>query len=551
VETRGSLVETAAATQDAMDAHGTDPSAGAVTNRWGERRMPGTASPPPKWDQEADVVIVGYGGAGAVTAIAAAEAHVSVIVLEKNPADGHFCNTNVSGGIFISPTDVDGAFQYIKACIGDTVNDAMCRLWAQQTSMNRDYVAELARSVGERSDLIKRGGAEFPALPGAEAITSWALASGPGSKLFSVLDKCVRARRNIRVEYSAPGRRLIQSTGGEVLGVLARRDGADIRVRGRRATILATGGYEYNEELKLNSLYGGPRYFYGPESNTGDGVLMAMAAGAGLWHMNWTSQHYGLAYKGFPVAFSLANGSRPFPRSSYIVVDQYGRRFFDETYNGHSAYAYLTFFDPVIGACPRIPSYLVFDESVRSMGRPLSGSRAPTGDLVGAAAAKYGYFWSNDQSKEIDRGWIMKADTIADLVQVIRRRQRPNDAVVYPSTVSMVPEILASSIATFNECAQQGRDFEFGRQADLLAPIVKPPLYATEVWPVGPNTQGGPKFDEKGRVLDVDGKPIPRLYKCGELGSIYGKRYTGGGNIAELLAFGRIAGRNAANEPSE
>jgi 3-oxosteroid 1-dehydrogenase len=46
--------------------------------------------------------------------------------------------------------------------------------------------------------------------------------------------------------------------------------------------------------------------------------------------------------------------------------------------------------------------------------------------------------------------------------------------------------------------------------------------------------------------LALDGGAIPRLYKCGELGSIYGQRYSGGGNIAELLAVGRIAGRNAA-----
>jgi 3-oxosteroid 1-dehydrogenase len=506
--------------------------------------------PPTKWGEEADVVIVGYGGAGAVTAIEAADAGASVIVLEKNPADQHFCNTNVSGGIFISPTEVDGAFQYIKACIGDTVDEELCRLWAQRTSLNKDFVSDLARSVGERSELVKCGGAEFPNLPGAGAITVWALASGTGSKLFSVLDKCVRARGNIRVEYRTDGSRLLQSGGGEVLGVRARRGGADITVRARRATILATGGYEYNDQLKLNSLYGGPRYFYGPESNTGDGVLMAMAAGADLWHMNCTSQHYGMAYKDFPVAFNLANGARPFRRSSYLVVDQYGRRYFDESYNGHSAYSYFIFFDPLIGACPRIPSYLVFDESLRLMGRPLSGSRGPNGGLIGAAAAKYGYFWSDDQSREIAHGWIMKADTIEQLVQTIRSRQGPNDVVAYPSTVQMSPQVLARSIAAFNQFAKQGSDPEFGRPAALLAPLATPPFYATEVWPVGPNTQGGPKFDSRGRVLDVYRKPIPRLYKCGELGSIYGKRYTGGGNIAELLAFGRIAGRNAAQEPA-
>jgi succinate dehydrogenase/fumarate reductase flavoprotein subunit len=49
-------------------------------------------------------------------------------------------------------------------------------------------------------------------------------------------------------------------------------------------------------------------------------------------------------------------------------------------------------------------------------------------------------------------------------------------------------------------------------------------------------------------VLDMDGQPIPRLYAAGELGSIWGVLYQGGSNNAESIAFGRIAGRNAAAE---
>lgn len=507
------------------------------------------AAPPKKWDDETDVVIVGYGGAGAVTAIEAADAGADVVVLEKNPANRHFCNTNVAAGIFISPTDVDKAFQYVKACIGDTVDDAMCRMWAQQTSTNRDYLKKLADSVGEPSDILRYGGAEFPDLPGADAINLWVLKSGPGAKIFEILDKCVRARKKIRVEFSNPGKKLVQGNDGEILGVVAIRDGKERYVRGRRATILASGGYEYNDQMKLNSFYGNPRLFYGPESNTGDGLLMAMAVGADLWHMNWSSQHYGMAYKNFPVAFNFATSSGPLGKSSYMIVDQYGRRFFDESYNGHSSYTYFIYFDAVKGVYPRIPSYVVFDETVRTMGAPLSVSHGQAGGIEYAAPAKYNYFWSDDQSKEIEKGWIMKADTIDELAAAIRNRQGPNDVVNYTSNVKMDAAVLASSVATFNQYAKQGSDPDFGRKAAALAPIEKAPFYATEIWPVGPNTQGGPKFDANGRVLDVFGKPIPHLYKCGELGSIYGQRYpAGGGNIAELLAFGRIAGRNAAKE---
>ena len=62
------------------------------------------------------------------------------------------------------------------------------------------------------------------------------------------------------------------------------------------------------------------------------------------------------------------------------------------------------------------------------------------------------------------------------------------------------------------------------------------------------NTQGGPRRNERAQVVRPDGTPIPRLYSAGELGSIYSYLYQGTGNIGECLAFGRIAGRNAAAE---
>ena len=62
------------------------------------------------------------------------------------------------------------------------------------------------------------------------------------------------------------------------------------------------------------------------------------------------------------------------------------------------------------------------------------------------------------------------------------------------------------------------------------------------------NTQGGPRRNAKGQILQPNGSPIPRLYSAGELGSIYSFLYQGGGNIGECMAFGRISGRNAAAE---
>jgi succinate dehydrogenase/fumarate reductase flavoprotein subunit len=234
-------------------------------------------------------------------------------------------------------------------------------------------------------------------------------------------------------------------------------------------------------------------------------------------------------------------------RGSFMVVDQYGKRFFDDSYNGHSSYLYFCYYDPLKGAYPRLPSFLIFDEAMRLQGKPLSSNSGQAGGITGAKTAKYNYHWSTDQSAEIEKGWIMKADTIADLVKAINARQVPNAMTAYKSSVKMDPANLVKTVDTFNGYARQGADPEFGRKR--LAALGNGPFYATEVWPCGPNTQGGPRFNAEGQVLNPYGQPIKRLYKCGELGSIYGERYPGGGgNLSELLAFGRIVGKRVAAE---
>ena len=72
------------------------------------------------------------------------------------------------------------------------------------------------------------------------------------------------------------------------------------------------------------------------------------------------------------------------------------------------------------------------------------------------------------------------------------------------------------------------------------------PFYALEIGPTMLNTQGGAKRNEKAEVLDVNGNPIPHLYSAGEMGALFADMYNGGGNLGECVAFGRIAGANAA-----
>ena len=81
-----------------------------------------------------------------------------------------------------------------------------------------------------------------------------------------------------------------------------------------------------------------------------------------------------------------------------------------------------------------------------------------------------------------------------------------------------------------------------------MGALIAPPYFAIPLYPGGPNTKGGIRANPERQALDWDDKPIPRLYTAGEISSVFQFVYQGGGNLAECIVFGRIAGWNAAAE---
>jgi succinate dehydrogenase/fumarate reductase flavoprotein subunit len=152
--------------------------------------------------------------------------------------------------------------------------------------------------------------------------------------------------------------------------------------------------------------------------------------------------------------------------------------------------------------------------------------------IAGAAGPYRLYDWSPDNSKEIERGWIIRADTSQELAR----------------RISVNPDELSKTVKKYNSYCEQGEDPEFGRDPESLLPLRNPPYYAMPLWPGGPSTHGGPRRNAKAQILNLDGNPIPRLYGAGEFGSIHGMLYYAGGLVGECIAFGRIAGENAIRE---
>ncbi|MCA8889065.1 MAG: FAD-binding protein, partial [Parvularculaceae bacterium] len=107
------------------------------------------------------------------------------------------------------------------------------------------------------------------------------------------------------------------------------------------------------------------------------------------------------------------------------------------------------------------------------------------------------------------------------------------------------PEEAERTISDYNNACTSGVDIH-GRPADSLIPIDEPPYYCVPVYPGGATTNGGPRRDEKARILDAFGDPIPGLFGAGELGGAIGVLYPSpGANLGEALAFGAIAAETA------
>jgi succinate dehydrogenase/fumarate reductase flavoprotein subunit len=412
---------------------------------------------------------------------------------------------------------------------------------------NEAYARKLTELTGAEFMIRERGGnyplpgedafyyTQITAVPNIDAAQIYPQVKGrPGGPLvFYVLQKNVE-ERGIEVRLGTPAKSLIADGGRSVQGIVVETPNGERRIRTRKGVVLACGGFEANPEMQRQYWQITPVYSAANGGNTGDGIRMAQALGAELWHM-WhfhgsygflhpdrETYPYGIRVKRFP-DWIPGKEKRAVVQAPWIIVDRTGRRYMNEfpPYVQDTGWRPMEHFDPVTQSFPRIPSLLIYDELGRRrfpMGNPAYNERDVT------------YVWSRDNLKEIEEGIIKKADTVGEL------------AAMFGLDGAVVEE----TVARWNAMCATRTDTEFGRPAGTMMKIQRAPFYGGEVWPVVSNTQGGPVHDAKQRILDTDGRPIPRLFAAGELGSSFGHLYLAGGNIAECFVTGRIAGRESA-----
>lgn len=273
-----------------------------------------------------------------------------------------------------------------------------------------------------------------------------------------------------------------------------------------RAVVVASGGFEWNPRLQ-SAFLGFPVVPISAPSNEGDGLSLALAAGAAVENMTsvWgvpVIQDPEHRYDGKPSG-RIANIEMTLPGS--ITVDSSGRRFVNEALNYHDLNKVFGSIDPASGKYRHDPAWLIFDGRFQ---RRYSVAGSPVGKTP---------------------PWVLSAPTVEGIAQLC----------------GIDAEGLRDTIQEFNEHARAGEDPAFHRGASTqdrhlgdprnlpnpsLAPLEEAPYFAVRIHAGALGTSGGVRTDNDGRVLGASGDPIAGLFAAGNVSSsVFGDTYPGGG----------------------
>jgi fumarate reductase flavoprotein subunit len=326
--------------------------------------------------------------------------------------------------------------------------------------------------------------------------------AGEGLAVVDALDR-ERIERGVDLVLKTRVDDLLRASDGRVIGASAA--GEQVRTG---ATILASGGFGNNPEFIGRhfpdaAAAGDWTWYIGSPMALGDGIALGQRVGATLDGHN---RGLLLMTPGFSRDLEI------FLPGWLILVNREGRRFVDET----APYTVMAGLVKRHGGV----AFAIFDEPARAAAHPNLLFQAYWVDEVLEAKAR--------------EGRIIRAETLEEL-----SRRAGIDA-----------DALAGTIERYNEDCESGVDSAFFKNPiSGMRPIATPPFYAVEVRPaIIAWTGAGLRIDAETRVIGADERPIPGLFAAGEtVGSIHGDRYIGGGgSFGPCIAFGKLAGENAA-----
>jgi hypothetical protein len=542
-----------------------------------------TAYAQQRWDHEADIMVAGSGGAACTAAIFAAEAKASVILLEKAVVFGG--TTAKSGGVFWIPNNhimrqkgvVDRKDDFLRYAArtgyptiynpADTARLGLPEDTYQLLSTYYDNGAptiETLVAMGLKCQTQTHFGAilEGPQVPVPDYYAQLPEDKSPrgrsiepspvdgvesGASLIKQLRKMIDQRK-IPVLMEHRVARLVLNGKGEVVGVEAATEGKVVAIRARKGVIFGTGGFTANAEMCFNYLRGPIFGGCGVQTNEGDLVKIASAVRAKLANMNhawWSS---------VIVEQALQNRATPGnmtpPGDSMIAVNCDGKRVVNEKLQYNERTQAHFYWDPVRGRYPNQIMMVIYDQSCRERFGGGSGAIVRPG---------------------LNAPYVVSGNTLDELTSAIEARlARIADKTGNYRLDPSFADNLKETVARFNQFATTGKDLEFhrgespiqiafhgGPRGNTSSNVTMKPISAT-----GPyycvlmgggtlDTKGGPKINTKAEILDVDERPIPGLYGCGNcIASPAGQAYWGaGGTIGPGMVFGALAAKAAAASP--
>lgn len=320
-------------------------------------------------DAEADIVVIGAGGAGMAAAIEAANAGKSVIVLEKAGVVGGTTTLattayNAGGSSVQMAMETPYTADDYYAKLAGTTEDPIARMQADRSGADADW-------------LIAMGADMTKVINGSQHTTSDGSAFGP--MLVNTLSTKM-TELGIDVRLNSKGAKLI-TEGDVVTGVEVETEAGNYKITAD-AVILATGGFASNPEFVDKYT---PQWSGYPSTaavgSTGDGIAMGLELGAAIDNMAACSPQ--------TVAFNTGSSTISFTFLRYnggILINKEGTRFVNEL--GVESVLGTAIKESTDGG-----SYVVIDQS-----------------LVDTSAQVQGF---------IDAGYFQKAETIEDLATLI------------------------------------------------------------------------------------------------------------------------------------
>ena len=487
-------------------------------------------------EMRADVAVVGGGNAALCAALAAAQGGAGVVLLEAGSEAEAGGNSWFTDGAMRFAFD---DFRQLRELL--RLSDGECAKIEVPPYPVADYLADLRAAGGTEDELMQTLAGQ------SRATMQWMRDSGvklelvydnqshetaDGKRRFfgnlnvrthnrgiglvgGLRDACERA--GVVVCYETRARELIMQ-GGKCKGVVAEGENGK-RLFYADAVVLACGGFEANETMRAEHL--GEEWKHarvrGTKHNNGDGIQMALAAGAAKAG-DWKGCHAVGTDFNSPLAGDFSLPGDIWKKHSYpygIMVNNKGLRFVDEGADLRN-YTYAKYGREVLRQ-PGAKAWQIFDSKTEPLLR-----------------SEYRH----------ERVAVLRANTPQELAA-----QMGIDREQFLKTLRDYNNAARESKTKFNPALKDGKSARglAVEKSHWALPVCEPPLMAFAITCGITFTFGGVKADAAARVLTSTGEAIGGLFAAGEMiGGIFASNYPGGSGLMSGAVFGRIAGVSAA-----